>query len=43
MNAKPQLTAADGSPEEPLPESPVLTARDDDTPRPQARITKQEN
>jgi hypothetical protein len=38
MTAKPELTAADGSAEQPLPESPVLTAHDDDNPRPQARI-----
>lgn len=35
---QPHLTAADGSPEEPLPDFPVLTAHDDDTPRPPARI-----
>lgn len=33
MTAKHQLTAADGTPEDPLPEHPVLTARDDDGPR----------
>lgn len=32
------LTAADGTTEEPLEDLPPLQARDDDAPRPQARI-----
>lgn len=35
---KHQLTAADGSTEQPLEDSPVILAHDDDGPRPQARL-----
>jgi hypothetical protein len=37
MTPQLEITAADGSTEQPLPESPVLTAHDD-APRPQARL-----
>jgi hypothetical protein len=30
MTTRPELTAADGTPEEPLPDLPALTAREDD-------------
>lgn len=36
--ARPELTAADGTPEQPLPGSPALLAREDDAPRQQGRI-----
>lgn len=38
---KHRLTAADGSTEQPLPDSPVLLAHDDNAPRNTARIRPQ--